>query len=100
MLVLPVTIARWIKFTGHYVPDAATFFALFLHRSFGVVNVLLLLTTRPTLLLFTDPRNIQTDSTARLVLRPELHRLTLNDAQSMTSVRTAKGFETTPRDRL
>ncbi|KAI5123998.1 hypothetical protein M0805_006408 [Coniferiporia weirii] len=55
VVVLPVSIARWVSFNGHHIPDAATFFSVFLHDMFGAVNVLLLLTTRPGLLLFEDP---------------------------------------------
>jgi hypothetical protein len=51
--VLPVSVARWTYFGGNNnVPSAATFFAVFTHDLFGAVNVLLLLTTRPGLLLF------------------------------------------------
>jgi len=62
-IVLPVSIVRWITFTDQKcgdkakVPTAATFATVFLHDSFGFVNVLLLLMTRQTLLLFDDPRN-------------------------------------------
>ena len=41
----------------HDLPTAATFSTVFLHDCFGFVNVLLLLTTRQTLLLFDDPKN-------------------------------------------
>ena len=59
VVVLPVSIVRWATFTHHTVPDAATFFTVFLHDSFGAVNVILLLTTRQGLLLFKDPREAQ-----------------------------------------
>ncbi|KAH8119343.1 hypothetical protein DFH11DRAFT_439734 [Phellopilus nigrolimitatus] len=61
LVVLPVSAARWAAFLGHTTPDAATFFSVFLHDMFGAVNVLLLLTTRPNLLLFKDPRNARPD---------------------------------------
>jgi len=54
IVVLPVSIVRWATFTGHSIPDAATFFTVFLHDSFGLVNVILLLTTRHGLLMFED----------------------------------------------
>ncbi|KLO07850.1 hypothetical protein SCHPADRAFT_944922 [Schizopora paradoxa] len=63
IVVLPLSVVRWITFSeqscgrSSSVPGAATFAAVFLHGCFGFVNVLLLLTTRPTLLLFDDPRN-------------------------------------------
>lgn len=59
--MLPISIIRWIEFVqeqngGHdKVPSGWTFTAAFLHDMFGAVNVLLLLTTRPNLLLFEDP---------------------------------------------
>jgi len=63
-----MSIVRWITFTDSEptcneknpitdVPTAATFAAVFLFGSMGFVNVLLLLTTRQTLLLFDDPRD-------------------------------------------
>jgi len=63
-----MSIVRWITFTDleptcnekkpiSDIPTAATFAAVFLFGSMGFVNVLLLLTTRQTLLLFDDPRN-------------------------------------------
>lgn len=62
VVVLPLSVVRWMTFSEQgcgrsTVPAAATFSAVFLHGCFGFVNVVLLLTTRPTLLLFDDPRN-------------------------------------------
>ncbi|KLO07848.1 hypothetical protein SCHPADRAFT_944920 [Schizopora paradoxa] len=62
IVVLPLSVVRWITFGEQgcgrsSVPEAATFAAVFLHGCFGFVNVVLLLTTRQTLLLFDDPRN-------------------------------------------
>ncbi|KLO14640.1 hypothetical protein SCHPADRAFT_939323 [Schizopora paradoxa] len=63
IIVLPLSIVRWLAFTSKpgcgrsSVPSAATFITVFLHGCFGFVNVVLLLTTRQTLLLFDDPRN-------------------------------------------
>lgn len=62
IVVLPLSVVRWITFGEQgcgrsSVPAAATFAAVFLHGCFGFVNVVLLLTTRQTLLLFDDPRN-------------------------------------------
>lgn len=62
--MLPVSIVRWITFgdktacgVDTRVSPAATFATTFLHNCFGFVNVLLLLTTRQTLLLFDDPKD-------------------------------------------
>ncbi|KLO07844.1 hypothetical protein SCHPADRAFT_944915 [Schizopora paradoxa] len=61
IVVLPLSVVRWITFDEKpcesKVPEAATFAVVFLHGCFGFVNVVLLLTTRQTLLLFDDPRN-------------------------------------------
>jgi len=72
IVVLPVSVVRWIEFgqTAHNgvstVPSAAAFATAFLHNSFGAVNVALLLTTRPNLLLFQRPER---DGEAPLVER-------------------------------
>ncbi|KAI0635295.1 hypothetical protein C8Q77DRAFT_1107253 [Trametes polyzona] len=46
ILVLPVTIARFVMFSGHDVPFRATIFADFVFNLQGVANVLLFLATR------------------------------------------------------
>ncbi|KIJ56087.1 hypothetical protein M422DRAFT_150801 [Sphaerobolus stellatus SS14] len=46
-LVLPISICRWMEFTGHSIPSAAIFFTISLFRLTGLVNVLLLWYTRP-----------------------------------------------------
>ncbi|KAI0058574.1 hypothetical protein BV25DRAFT_1840948 [Artomyces pyxidatus] len=56
VLVLPLSIVRWITFRTGSAPSAATFVVIFLFSLSGACNVLLLLTTRPQLLLFTPPR--------------------------------------------
>ncbi|KAA1473969.1 hypothetical protein DENSPDRAFT_780811 [Dentipellis sp. KUC8613] len=56
VLVLPLSIVRWLTFsTGGSVPSAATFVVITLYGLSGVVNVLLMLLTRPRLLLFSEP---------------------------------------------
>ena len=53
---LPISITRWIYFTGDQnEPTAALFFANFTFNLFGAVNVLLLLTTRPGLFALNSP---------------------------------------------
>ncbi|KIJ53946.1 hypothetical protein M422DRAFT_24943 [Sphaerobolus stellatus SS14] len=54
-LVLPNSICRWMGFTGHPIPSAATFFSTSLFGLSGLINVLLLWYTRPGLLLLTCP---------------------------------------------
>ena len=46
ILLLPVTIARFVEFSGRDVPFRATIFADFVFNLQGVVNVALLLATR------------------------------------------------------
>ena len=46
ILLVPVTIARFVAFGGHDVPFRATIFADFVFNLQGVVNVALLLATR------------------------------------------------------
>ena len=55
LLVLPTSIARWSEFNHKEVPLAASFFADFVFSLSGAVNVLLFLTIRPQLLLFSNP---------------------------------------------
>ncbi|THH10514.1 hypothetical protein EW145_g1272 [Phellinidium pouzarii] len=55
IIVLPLSVTRWVSFsrTGtSSVPSAATFAATFLFGLSGAVNVILILSTRPNLLLF------------------------------------------------
>ncbi|KAF8502200.1 hypothetical protein F5888DRAFT_1177000 [Russula emetica] len=58
LVVLPVTIARWLLFSHHNVPPAATFFADSMFHLSGAINVLLFLIIRPELLLFPRPDKI------------------------------------------
>ena len=54
-VILPVSAARWSQFSGRHVPSAATFFGVSMHDLSGAINVLLLLTVRPQLLLLIRP---------------------------------------------
>ena len=96
IVVLPVSVARWTAFNhpNSHIPDAATFFTVFLHNSFGAVNVLLLLTTRPNLLLFVDPRslrrNFESMSTVDDMERNNGRAPSPSDNQSVASIRTAE----------
>ncbi|KAI5120663.1 hypothetical protein M0805_008000 [Coniferiporia weirii] len=72
ILILPLSVARWITFSGSSPePSAATFAAVFIFGLSGAANVLLLLTTRPNLLLF--------DS------EPELYPVVVGGACAMAS---------------
>ncbi|KAI0266782.1 hypothetical protein BC834DRAFT_954142 [Gloeopeniophorella convolvens] len=55
IIVLPLSIARWLLFSNKEVPSAATLFAVSMFNLSGAINVLLLLIIRPQLLLFTPP---------------------------------------------
>ncbi|TDL25439.1 hypothetical protein BD410DRAFT_813640 [Rickenella mellea] len=57
IVVLPLSVGRWIGFVqerhgANHVPPAATFGVTFVFGLSGALNVLLLITTRPNLLLF------------------------------------------------
>ena len=55
IIILPVSITRWLSFGSKDVPSAATFFSASLHELSGAINVLLFLVVRSELLLFTPP---------------------------------------------
>jgi len=59
LVVLPLTIARYLQFGRHNVPTAAIFFGVTMFNLSGVINVTLFLTVRPRLLLFPRPREFQ-----------------------------------------
>ncbi|KAI0276620.1 hypothetical protein BGY98DRAFT_934920 [Russula aff. rugulosa BPL654] len=58
LVVLPLSIARWLQFSHHHVSPAVTFFASSMFHLSGAINVLLFLITRPELLLFPRPRQL------------------------------------------
>ena len=55
LVVLPLSAARWSQFRGRHVPSAATFFGVSMFNLSGAINVFLLLTVRPELLLLIRP---------------------------------------------
>jgi len=55
LVVLPLSAARWSQFSGRHVPSAATFFGVSMFNLSGAINVFLLLTVRPELLLLIRP---------------------------------------------
>jgi len=58
LVVLPLSIARWLQFDRHKVSSAATFFGVSMFNLSGAINVLLFLIVRPQLLLFPRPDNL------------------------------------------
>src|SRR5258708_17847116 len=58
LIVLPLTVARWLLFSHHKVSPAATFFGDTMFCLSGAINVLLFLIIRPGLLLFPRPEEL------------------------------------------
>jgi len=56
IVILPNTVARYLQFSHHRVPSAATFFGTSMFHLFGAVDVALFLIARPGLLLFHRPK--------------------------------------------
>ncbi|KAH8119308.1 hypothetical protein DFH11DRAFT_436935 [Phellopilus nigrolimitatus] len=69
IIILPLTVTRWMSFSRsgmNSVPSAATFAVICIFGLSGALNVLLLLLTRPNLLLFdSEPDPYPTSSRAR-----------------------------------
>jgi len=55
LVVLPISITRWLLSSHHHVSSAAMFFANSMFYLSGTINVLLFLIIRPGLLLFPRP---------------------------------------------
>jgi hypothetical protein len=80
VLVAPLSIGRWIGFTSearHHqdIPSAATFTVISIFGLSGLVNVLLLIWTRPGLLLLSDATTAPSSSNSQLP--------SIDDADSM-----------------
>ncbi len=58
LIVLPLTVARWLQFSNYKVPPAVTFFGDTMFCLSGAINVLLFLIIRPGLLLFPRPEEL------------------------------------------
>jgi len=58
IMVIPLSVSRWLLFSHKNVPSAATFFGSIMFNLSGAINVLLFLITRPQLLLFTQPEEL------------------------------------------
>ncbi|KAI0276633.1 hypothetical protein BGY98DRAFT_694003 [Russula aff. rugulosa BPL654] len=68
LMVLPLSIARWLQFSHHHVSSAATLFGSTVFHLSGAINVLLFLIIRPELLLFPRPRQLDEQE---IVLTPQ-----------------------------
>lgn len=55
LVVLPLSVTRWLQFTHKNVPSVALFFGVSMFNLSGTLDVLLLLVVRPQLLLFARP---------------------------------------------
>jgi hypothetical protein len=62
LVVLPTSIARWLKFSGHHVSSAAQFFGASMFNLSGAVNVVLFLVSGSQLLLFAPPGVVEPNS--------------------------------------
>ncbi|KAH8998216.1 hypothetical protein EDB86DRAFT_820456 [Lactarius hatsudake] len=58
LMVIPLSVSRWLQFSHKSVPSAATFSGLIMFNLSGAINVLLFLIVRPRLLLFTPPEEL------------------------------------------
>jgi hypothetical protein len=79
LMVVPLSISRWLQFGPTYVPSAALFLGSIMFNLDGAANVLLFLIVRPHLLLFTPPEKLVepivelTNPTTSSVLFPDMH---------------------------
>jgi hypothetical protein len=71
LVVLPLTVARWLLFSNHHVSSAATFFAISMFYLSGAINVLLFLIIRPGLLLFPRPTQLDEREVEDIELTPQ-----------------------------
>ncbi|KAI0297943.1 hypothetical protein BC826DRAFT_951332 [Russula brevipes] len=58
LVVLPLSVARWMLFSHRYVSSAVTFFGISTFNLSGAINVLLFLILRPRVVLFTRPETV------------------------------------------
>ncbi len=85
IIVLPLTVARWLLFSHHYVSPAATFFGISMFNLSGAINVLLFLIFRRERLLFPRPKELPRP---QLVIEPEpqaqdIRPAILDDAENL-----------------
>ena len=79
LMVVPLSVSRWLLFSHKNVPSAATFVGQIMFNLSGAVNVLLFLIVRPHLLLFPPPEMlvepiVQLENpTTSSVLFPDAH---------------------------
>ncbi|KAI9445897.1 hypothetical protein H4582DRAFT_1868838 [Lactarius indigo] len=62
LVVIPLSVTRWLQFNHKSVPSAATFFGDIMFNLSGAINVLLFLIVRPHLLLFAPPEELSESS--------------------------------------
>jgi hypothetical protein len=55
LVILPLSISRWLQFSNRNVSSGATFFGVTMFNLSGAINVFLFLIIRPQLLLFPRP---------------------------------------------
>jgi len=72
LVVLPLSVARWLMFSHHNVPSATLFFGLTMFNLSGAINVFLFLIIRPQLLLFAPPETPTEAETQMSHLNPGL----------------------------
>ncbi|KAH9014334.1 hypothetical protein EDB85DRAFT_2157473 [Lactarius pseudohatsudake] len=58
VMVIPLSVSRWLQVSHQNVPSATTMFGLVMFNLSGALNVLLFLIVRPDLLLFTPPEEL------------------------------------------
>jgi len=59
LIVLPLSITRWLEFNNRSVPSAATFLGIVIFNLSGAINVVLFLIFKPELLLFARPDELR-----------------------------------------
>jgi hypothetical protein len=79
IVVLPITIARWLLFSNHHVPSAVIFFGVSMFYLSGATNVLLFLIIRPGLLLFPRPEQLD-EQELQLTTRDDTGAANLSDS--------------------
>jgi len=96
LVVLPLSVARWLLFSHMRVPSAATFFAVSMFHLSGAVNVLLFLIVRPQLLLFTCPEVGQHKELGPQNVNLKIPRYTETYEYSHTSTATPGSVDCAP----
>ncbi|KZV92211.1 hypothetical protein EXIGLDRAFT_718599 [Exidia glandulosa HHB12029] len=77
ILVLPLSVTRWIMFSGHDISSTWTFVGIVPFHLSGLGNVLLLLLTRPSILVFGKPQERETTK-MQLSRMPEVFAISVH----------------------